>query len=522
MVTHSLLIKRFFSGTLLSRISGLGRDLAMAFAFGDHPAVAAFMIAFRLSNLFRRLLGEGPLQSVLIPHFEGLRVQDAAGASHFFRKISFLLLILLIFITLFSETALLFFLHFSPLSSDNLQVIQLTAWMLPGLIFICLYGLNISVLQCFDSFFLPSVAPFVCNMIWIGGAFYFRHAEPIVAMIGLSKLVALGFFLQWLITFPLTAKNIKGRIKEWLCHHWQLSPDIKQLIKAFGFGMIVVGATQINGFLDALFARHADLKGPVYLWYSIRLEQLALAIFGMACVSTIVPALSRAISSGNEKEAQTIFSLSRKRILTVMIPCTGALIFLGAPSIDLIYGRGHFSDFAVAKTSLCLWAYGIGLIPSTLVLLFFAVLYAKKDFRRASQITIATIFIHVMLNSLFVFILKWGAVSTALATSFSAWIQAAALGLTLVKGGWKFEKQPLLHLFFGTSLAGLLVLCLDVAIFHGATLSCVLGNAALFPSQMKSQLVLFLCEALCYVGVLFLYAICFKMKEILNVFRLQI
>ncbi|HSX11892.1 MAG TPA: lipid II flippase MurJ, partial [Rhabdochlamydiaceae bacterium] len=377
--SYASFMRRFFSGTLLSRVSGMGRDLAMAFAFGDHPAVAAFMVAFRLSNLFRRLLGEGPLQSVLIPHFEELRVKDRESASQCFRKLSFLLLILLIAITLVSESVLFTLLHFFSLSLDNRQIIELTAWMFPGLIFICLYGINISVLQCHHSFFLPSFAPFVCNALWIAGALYYRNSAPLQAMIGLSKLVVIGFFFQWLLTFPSTVKQISGNIKEWLRHSLSLSPEIKQLLKAFGFGMMVVGATQINGFLDALFARYADLKGPVYLWYSIRLEQLALAVFGMACVSTIVPTLSRAISTGNREEAQKIFSFCYERILALMVPCTCALIFLGAPSLNLIYGHGHFSSAAVVQTTRCLLAYGIGLLPSTLVLLFFAVLYAKKD-----------------------------------------------------------------------------------------------------------------------------------------------
>ena len=97
----SIYTKRFFSGTLLSRISGLGRDLSMAFAFGDHPSVAAFMVAFRLSNLFRRLLGEGPLQSAFIPHFEGLRSQDSSQATFFFRKLITLITILILGITFF-------------------------------------------------------------------------------------------------------------------------------------------------------------------------------------------------------------------------------------------------------------------------------------------------------------------------------------------------------------------------------------------------------------------------------------
>lgn len=78
--------RRFFSGVLLSRISGFGRDLSMALAFGDHPSVAAFLIAYRFSNLMRRLFAEGPFQSTFIPYFEGLRTQDENRALFFFTK----------------------------------------------------------------------------------------------------------------------------------------------------------------------------------------------------------------------------------------------------------------------------------------------------------------------------------------------------------------------------------------------------------------------------------------------------
>jgi len=78
--------RRFFSGILLSRISGFGRDLSLALAFGDHPSIASFLIAFRFSNLMRRLFAEGPFQSTFIPYFEGLRMKDQNRAVFFFAK----------------------------------------------------------------------------------------------------------------------------------------------------------------------------------------------------------------------------------------------------------------------------------------------------------------------------------------------------------------------------------------------------------------------------------------------------
>src|SRR5262245_8542658 len=97
--------RHVFSGTLLSRISGMVRDMSMAALFGDHPSVAAFMVAFRFSHVLRRLLGEGTLQSIFIPHYEELRLQDPQKASGFFFRVNLLVLTLLIGIMLIVETA---------------------------------------------------------------------------------------------------------------------------------------------------------------------------------------------------------------------------------------------------------------------------------------------------------------------------------------------------------------------------------------------------------------------------------
>ena len=95
--------RRFFSGTLVSRISGMVRDIGMAIAFGDHPCVAAFMVAFRFSHFLRRLLGEGTLQSIFIPQYQELYVKDEAKAKAFFFHLSSLLCIFLLVLVVLVE-----------------------------------------------------------------------------------------------------------------------------------------------------------------------------------------------------------------------------------------------------------------------------------------------------------------------------------------------------------------------------------------------------------------------------------
>ncbi len=501
----NLSVRRFFSGTLLSRISGMGRDLVMAFAFGDHASIAAFMVAFRLSNLLRRLLGEGPFQSAFIPHFMQIHVQDQSKAHVFFCKLNLLISILLVGFILLAEGGIATYLT-GQISDANREILELTAWLLPGILFICLYGLNISVLNCYECFFLPSFAPFVCNVTWMAAAFLLRHQTPSLAMSYLAKWVAVGFFGQWLLTLPATLKYIGGNWKQWF--YLQIPEEVKVLAKTLSLSIIGVGAMQINAFVDPLFARYIDVKAPTYLWYSIRLEQLALAIFGIACVSTIVPRLARSLKSGQIEQAKNLFIFSYQRIMTVMIPCTFAILAMGINSVNLLYGRGNFSETAVLKTSFCLWAYGLGLVPNSLVILFSAVFYAQNNFRTPMFISVATVIINIALNTLFVFQLQLGVISTALATSISAYLNYWILCRFSHRAGWDSE------VFFP-----LIIKTVFASVF--ATLCALLVD--FFPTWIlsrntSSQLLHFFTQATVFISGLFLYAKVFKHRELLELF----
>ena len=160
----------FFYGTLLSRISGMARDMVLAYFFGSSVAISAFMVAFRLANFFRRLLGENSLQAGFVPHFEAIKSQEPHRAALFYRDLFFTMLVILIFVVIGSEL-ILFISGIFILDHNVKQIVYLTAIMLPGLIFICLYSLNSSLLQCEKSYFLPAVAPVFFNLIWIFSLF---------------------------------------------------------------------------------------------------------------------------------------------------------------------------------------------------------------------------------------------------------------------------------------------------------------------------------------------------------------
>lgn len=481
--------RHFFSGTLLSRVSGMLRDISMAAIFGDHPSVAAFMVAFRFSHFLRRILGEGALQSIFIPHYQEMRLKNEQTAQGFFFQLTLLLIVLLTTVILIVEVLGIF-------SFPNNEVTKLFTWMFPSLLFICLYGLNTSVLQCQNSFFLSSVAPLACNLVWIIATFATASLTVEKAMVYLAIFTGVGFAIQWLLTLSKTWKVLTEGRREFKTPLFKIPIEIKTIGKATLFGLIGVTAVQINSFLDMIFARYADLKGPVYLWYAIRLEQLPLALVGFACVYSIIPSLSKLIKSGSEKQAQDLFTFGFRRILLFVIPCTFALFALGFGSVNLLFGRGHFSEFAVVETTLCLWAYGLSLLPSTLTIYQSSLFYAYGDYKTPTIASLTSVAVNILFNALFVFVFHLGAISIALSTSLSSlinyWILKQAFQQ---KGYWrqmdlpKADSNPLKSSWKmgAASLIGLLSCLIFDKVFLGA-----LFFEAMAPRSVTDQSLYFL------------------------------
>lgn len=495
--------KRFFSGTLLSRFSGMFRDIAMAFAFGDHPSVAAFMVAFRFSQFFRRIFGEGSLQATFIPHYEQLRIESPKRAALFFRELTFYVSLILIGLILFSSLSLKLLL-LTPWAKEMHEIFDLCLWMMPSLLFACLYALNTAGLQCHNSFFLGGVAPVFCNLLWIAGCFWIKNPDMKQAMGTFSIFVVLGFLLQWLITVPKTFKKMDLSFKEWFSSRFFLpKAEIRLLLKAFFLSTIGVGATQINSTLDALFAHLGNIKGPVYLWYAIRIEQLPLALFAIALISAITPTLSRAIKEKKLEEGKALFIKSKVRLSLFMLLCTFGVFSLAIPGITLIFKHGKFESNAIFATASCLYAYGLGLLPSALVTLYSVVFYAFGDFKTPTKASVISVVVNVFLNALFVFGFNWAETSVAIATSLSAVINWILLRRTETGKTFLLEKGYGLELF-KTALAGIIAMVFtalfQLFFFDFSPLSPYVTAHAFLPSTFSLQLFQFFISALIFTG----------------------
>lgn len=449
----------FFTGTMLSRISGLLRDISLAYAFGTQGSIAGFMLAFRFSHLFRRLLGEGPLQSALIPQIEEVKKESPERAAYFFRDLLACVSLILLAIIGLAVLGLGTAAYFGQLEEQNRKIVLWTALMMPSLFFICLFGINAALLQTSGRFFVTGAAPVMFNVVWIvGTALIFSYAID-TAMYGMCFFVIIACLGQWLITVPPTIKLLKqmgmahlfGRINIW-------NKDLLLLWKPLSLGIVGVAASQVNNALDGLFARFAEPEGPAYLWYSIRLQQLPLALFGIAIANALLPALTRAIKQGNEGLYISFLKIAIKKSGLLLLPMTVAIMVLGTDAVKLVFGHGDFQNGSVMGTTECLIGYGIGLLPMGLILLFAPAFFAKNNYKTPTRGAVYSMLLNAGLNGFFVFGLSKGSESVAYATSISAWFNLIYLYRKLDVGLWDKDMiRELGVIFLGSVISGLVV-----------------------------------------------------------------
>lgn len=443
---------QFFSGTFLSRLSGGIRDMVMAYAFGVEPALSLFLLSFRLSHLFRRVFGEGPFQSAFIPEFETLRHRSQERAFGFFCELRWMLGLGLAGLIALLMGGCFLAQHF--VEGDWQRVLELTFWMLPSLWFICLFGLHAGLLQCEKNYFLPSVAPVAFNIFWIAAVAWIGWIQPQDPMKTLAFGVIGACAFQWALTLPaihhLVTKGLGSA--SWWCGVGRCTADLWGLVRGISFGVVGVASSQINQLLDVLFAKWADASGPAVLWFAARLEQLPIALFGVALAGSLLPPLSRALRSGQMEQYHFFLGRSLKGVVGLFIPLTGFLLLFGKEVVTLIYARGHFQAEAISSTTLCLWGYVVGLVPAVAVLVLAPALYAKKKYHIPAFLSSGAVLMNMGLNTFFIYHMGWGIFSVALATSLTAWVHLFGLVVFLKKEGlfiwptalWSFLRDVLL------------------------------------------------------------------------------
>lgn len=388
-------------GTMTSRVLGLLRESAFAALFSKE-ITDAWGAAFRLPNLFRRLLGEGSLAVSFIPVFVEAQKEDAISngteAKNLVNAFYSLLLVTLITLTVsgivFAPEILNILLDQSYIQNAAKfeLTVRMTRLMFSFVFLISTYAFFMGILNALGYFGLAALAPALWNVSMIVATFIPTSYFPSPGD-GLSYGVLVGGFLQAAVLIPLLRK--KNYFPQW---RWDpFHPKVKKIFRSLLPSLLGMGLLQVSTLVNLHFASGLGLGVISYINYVDRLIELPLSLISVSLGTALLPTLSRLWAHQDEK----VFSETLKTFLLVnlfvALPCAVGLMVLAQPIISLLFERGQFGPNDVLLTSLILQSYGVIMIVSSSVRVLTPAYYAVKNTWYPALTSAAGLIVHFFL-----------------------------------------------------------------------------------------------------------------------------
>ena len=408
------------TGTLLSRILGFLRDMVIAQFFGAGMAADAFFVAFRIPNLWRRLVGEGSLTISFIPVYTEYLTQrseeETREVTHIAFTIAGVVLLVLTLLGIFFSPILIRIIApgFIKIPEKFQLTVTLNQIIFPYLFFMGLFALCMGILNSLRHFFAPAIAPIFLNISIIA----FRppllspfFEKPVMA---LAVGVLAGGVIQFLFQIPfLMKRGITFRFNFNFRH-----PAIKRIGSLMVPGLIGTAVYQLNVFIDTIFASFLPSGSVSYLFFADRLMEFPLGIFAIAIGMASLPSLSALASQGRMEELKETLSFTFRLVSFISIPAMVGLISLKTPIVHLLFQRGHFDYTATIMTAKALLCYSVGLWAIAGARTIVPAFYSLQDTWTPLKIALICLVANVVLNSILIFPLKHAGL--ALATSLSS------------------------------------------------------------------------------------------------------
>ena len=482
--------------TLLSRILGFARDSVIAHIFGASMANDAFVVAFRLPNLLRRLFAEGAFSQAFVPILaEYKNRQGATEARRLVDHVATLLALTLLAVTVLGIvlTPLLIYLTAPGFAADAEKfelTVQLTRLTFPYILFISLVALSAGVLNTWSRFALPAFTPTLLNLSFIGMALlaapYFN--PPIMA---LAWAVLLGGVLQLAIQLPALAKiGMLPRFSFSL-----RDPGVNRILKLMAPAVLGVSVAQISLLINTIFASFLPSGSLSWLYYADRLMEFPAGLLGAALGTILLPSLSKCHADGRQEDFSALLDWGLRLTLLLTLPATLALALLAVPLISTLFEHGAFSANDVLQTRNALLAYCIGLTGMILVKVLAPGFYARQNIRTPVKIALFTLAMTQLMNLMFIGWLHHAGL--ALSIGLASCINAALLyrglrsnGTYLPQAGWPIFLGKL-----GTAL-----LVMGIILWFGA------GEESVWLHKAMAQKILHL-SALVAGGALAYFAV---------------
>lgn len=418
-------IATFGGFTMISRLTGFVRDMIIATFLGAGAVSDAFLVSFKLPNLFRSLFAEGAFTSAFVPLFSSKLVASGREKSVEFaaKAVSLLTFFLVIFVLIFELAMPLVVKILAPGFAGNPEKIALTISLcritFPFLLFISIVSFQAGILNSFDRFAAPAAAPIILNLgIIIAGLVSVTLLDmPVYGMAwgitlsGLVEIIWLKYFLDKEAIHIKPDFQIKSALTD---------TEIRTLFKRIGPGIVGAGIYQINMAVDTILVSLVASGAVSWLYYANRLQQLPLGVIGAAISVALLPLLSRRLKAGEKEEAKSIQDKAVIYGMMMSLPAAALFICLADMLVELLFEHGKFTSADTYKTALALQAYAIGLPCYVMVKALMPNFFARGDTKTPVKYSAVVFATNLCLNLLLMKPL--GHIGIAFATSCAAFV----------------------------------------------------------------------------------------------------
>ena len=427
--------------TLVSRVTGLGRELIVASSFGVSAQTDAFNVAFRIPNLLRRLFAEGAFSQAFVPILASSRAADGDGPTReLIDAVATVLFWALVLATLAGIVAapVLVWMMASGLQAFDSAVVM-TRVMFPYIGFMSLVALAAGVLNTWKRFAIPAVTPVLLNLCVMGAAWWLapwlktRGIEPIFSLAAgvlLGGVLQLGVqcaALHALAKLPKIGVTWRGVGSAW--RH----PGVRRVLHQMAPAIIGVSVAQVSLLINTQIASHVGTGAVSWLTYADRLMEFPTALLGVALGVVLLPQLSAAQGARDDATYSNLLDWGLRLVLLLALPCAVALLLFPTALVSVLYHYGHFTPRDVEQTVWALRGYGVGLLGLIAVKVLAPGFYAQQDIRTPVRIAVVVLVLTQLMNLALVPVL--GHAGLALSIGLAALINAGWLFIGLRRRG---------------------------------------------------------------------------------------
>lgn len=422
------------SMTMISRVFGFIRDMVTAAIFGAGASFDAFSVAFRIPNFMRRLFAEGSFSQAFVPVLsEYQKKQTHAETARFINAMSGTLGLSLLIVTILGVVGAPYVVRLFAVGFDTHgERFELAVTMLritfPYLMLVSLTAFSGAVLNTYSRFWVAAFTPVILNITMISAALWLapHFATPIIALAwgvfaaGVLQLIFQWPFLRHLNLIPRPRINFRD-------------PGVRRVLTLMVPALFGVSVGQINLLVDTIFASLLAVGSISWLYYSDRLMEFPLGVFGVAISTVILPNLSRHHAEESHESFSLTVDWAVRAVLLVGIPAAVVLAMLAGPMLSTLFQHGVFNGHSVIMASQSLMAFAIGITPFMLVKIFASSFYARQNMRTPVRIGVIAMVANIMLNTALFIPLKHAGI--AMSTSLAAIINVSCLYYCLRKSG---------------------------------------------------------------------------------------